>query len=265
MNMATLRWDIECLYSLLSETRHKHGSYLGKVSSLKGSVGESEKNENSLGLELTGRNTISWNGTRLDATSWTVIDGDAIGDNASDGEDPLINIALVYLRSLLQDSADLELGAKHHSAITAQDLAKLLHIPALPAQIDDERVYMERVLERTLQTLTEGNTDVSEWVEWFLYCVQSAIEESEKQLEPLQKEQEFWFLNGTKMENDRQQKMVSMLLDGFEEKLTTTVWATLTDCSQDTALRDIQDLVEKGILEKLPGGGRSTAYQIVRK
>lgn len=242
--MATLRWDIECLYALLSETRHQHGAYLGKVSSLKVKGGESGENENSFGLESTG---------------W-----DAIGGNATDGEDPLINLALVYLRSLLQDSEELELRTSHHSAITAQDLAKLLHIPALPTQIDDERVYMERVLERTLQTLTEGNTDASEWVEWFLYCVQSAIEESEKQLEPLQKEQEFWFQNGTKMENERQQKMVAMLLDGFEEKLTTTVWATLTDCSQDTALRDIQDLVEKGILEKLPGGGRSTAYQIAR-
>jgi len=230
MNMATLRtlkWDIECLYALLSETRHQHGAYLGKVSSLK-------------------------------------VEEVAIGGNAPDGEDPLINLAMVYLRSLLQDSADLELGAKHHSAITTQDLAKLLLIPALPAQIEDERVYMERVLERTSQSLSDGNPDVSEWVEWFLYCVQSAIEESEKQLEPLQKEQEFWFQNGTKMENERQQKMVAMLLDGFTEKLTTTVWATLTDCSQDTALRDIQDLVEKGILEKLPGGGRSTAYQIVR-
>ncbi len=242
--LKTLRWDIECLYGLLSKTRHQHGAFLGKVSLLKGSVGESGEY-----LKLFG----------LKSTDW-----DANAIHVNDGEDPLIYLAMVYLRSLLQVSEEHDVGSSHNSLTTAQDIAKRLHIPTLSAQIEDERVYMERVLERTSQTLSNANPDVSEWVEWFLYCVQSAIEESDKQLEPFQKEQEFWFHNGTKIDNERQQKMVTMLLDGFEEKLTTTVWALLTDCSQDTALRDIQDLVEKGILMKLPGGGRSTAYQIVR-
>ena len=259
MNMATLRWDIECLYSLLSETRHQHGSYLGKVSSLKGSVGESWEY-----LKSFGHESIGWDATRLDTNRWNSTDLDAIGSNESDGEDPLIHLAMGYLQYLLNEHEEFDSEGSHNSIITTHDLTKILGIPTLPAQINDERVYMELVLERTSQSLSDGNPDVSEWVEWFLFCVQSAIEESAKQLEPLQKEQEFWFQNGTKMENERQQKMVAMLLDGFEEKLTTTVWAALTDCSQDTALRDIQDLVEKGILEKLPGGGRSTSYQIVR-
>jgi Fic family protein len=70
--------------------------------------------------------------------------------------------------------------------------------------------------------------------------------------------------NASLLENDRQKKVLNKLLDGFEGKLSTTKWARITKCSQDTALRDIQDLIDKQILYKLPSGGRSTSYDLLR-
>jgi Fic family protein len=72
----------------------------------------------------------------------------------------------------------------------------------------------------------------------------------------------FWLINSSKLENERQQKIINMLLDGFEGKLTSSKWAKICKCSQDTALRDIKNLLEKQILKKLPGGSRSTAYAL---
>ncbi len=72
----------------------------------------------------------------------------------------------------------------------------------------------------------------------------------------------FWLQNGAKIGNERQRKILNMLLDGFDGKLTSSKWAKICKCSQDTALRDIQDLINKQVLYKLPGDGRSTSYEL---
>jgi Fic family protein len=72
----------------------------------------------------------------------------------------------------------------------------------------------------------------------------------------------FWEKNRTVALNDRQRKMLNKLMDGLEGKLTSSKWAKMTKSSPDTALRDIQNLIEKGMLEKEEGGGRSTSYKI---
>jgi Fic family protein len=74
----------------------------------------------------------------------------------------------------------------------------------------------------------------------------------------------FWIRNASGINNDRQKKVLNMLLDNFEVKLTSAKWAKICKCSQDTALRDIQDLIDKGILIKLPEGGRSTGYDLIK-
>ena len=72
-------------------------------------------------------------------------------------------------------------------------------------------------------------------------------------------------LFGKRIENERQKKILNKLLDGFDGKLTSSKWAKIGKCSQDTALRDIKDLIDKQILYKLPMGGRSTGYALMEK
>jgi Fic family protein len=131
---------------------------------------------------------------------------------------------------------------------------------SMSSQIRIERKRYYEILEET----QKSSLDVTKWLEWFLSCLLNSINASETILEKVVFKHEFWLKNSSKLENERQQKMLNMLLDGFDGKLTSSKWAKICKCSQDTALRDIRDLLEKQILEKLPGGSRSTAYDIVK-
>ena len=100
---------------------------------------------------------------------------------------------------------------------------------------------------------------------WFLGCLDRAFDGAEKILASVFEKADFWKKHATVQLNDRQRAMVNRLLDGFEGKLTSSKWATIEKCSPDTALRDIADLVERGILAKDRGGGRSTSYSLVSR
>jgi Fic family protein len=104
--------------------------------------------------------------------------------------------------------------------------------------------------------------DITAWLVWFLECFNRAITATDETLALVLKKARFWEKHATTLLNERQQLMLNKLLDGFEGKLNTSKWAKITKTSQDTALRDIQDLVNKAILTKEPGGGRSTSYTI---
>lgn len=105
--------------------------------------------------------------------------------------------------------------------------------------------------------------EIDQWVEWFLCCLVRAMETSEESIgKAIQKSRLFDMWRKTPM-NDRQQKMMNKLFEGFKGKLTTDKWAKICKCSHDTALRDIDDLITKGILLRSPEGGRSTSYDIV--
>ncbi|MBU1580195.1 MAG: DUF4172 domain-containing protein, partial [Bacteroidetes bacterium] len=90
----------------------------------------------------------------------------------------------------------------------------------------------------------------------------NAIESTEDTLSKILKKAEFWKIHSTTILNDRQQKIINRLLDGFDGKLTSSKWGKINKCSQDTALRDIQDLIKKDILQKDASGGRSTNYEL---
>jgi Fic family protein len=130
---------------------------------------------------------------------------------------------------------------------------------SMSAQIQRERSVYYTTLERT----QKGTLDVTPWQEWFLSCLLRAIEGSQGTLGAVMKKVRFWERFVQQSLNARQIKVLNRLLDGFEGKLTTSKWAKLTKCSQDTAYRDILDLVERGALRKDPGGGRSTSYSLV--
>jgi Fic family protein len=129
---------------------------------------------------------------------------------------------------------------------------------SMSAQIKVERKqYYEK-----LEIAQKANSDITAWILWFLQCLINAIDSTEVTLSTILHKAAFWKLHATTNLNDRQQKIINRLLDGFDGKLTTSKWGKINKCSQDTALRDIQDLIKKNILYKEPGGGRSTNYEL---
>jgi Fic family protein len=115
----------------------------------------------------------------------------------------------------------------------------------------------------TLETTQKGELDVTRWQAWFIDCLHRAIDGAQETLGAVLFKAQFWERFAKEPLNERQIKVLNRLLDGFEGKLTTSKWAKLAKCSQDTAYRDILDLVERGALRKDPGGGRSTSYSLV--
>jgi Fic family protein len=129
---------------------------------------------------------------------------------------------------------------------------------SMSAQIREERAQYYRILEQTQQ----GTLDITPWMEWFLGCLTRAIEGAQAALSGVMAKTRHWEQLRDVPLNDRQRLVITMLLEGFEGKLTTSKWAALTKSSNDTALRDIQQLVERGVLVRNAAGGRSTSYSL---
>ena len=129
---------------------------------------------------------------------------------------------------------------------------------SMSAQIRQERNDYYEILERT----QKGTLDVTPWMEWFLGCLGRAIDGAETTLAAVLRKARFWQIKRDLPINDRQRLVLNRLLDGFEGHLTTSKWAALAKCSSDTALRDILELVDRGVLVRNPGGGRSTSYSL---
>jgi len=129
---------------------------------------------------------------------------------------------------------------------------------SMSAQIRLERKAYYDLLEKT----QKGDLDITPWLEWFLGCLDRAINGAESILAGIFHKAHFWAAHTNKPFNERQRSIINRLFDGFEGKLTSSKWAKLAKCSQDTALRDIDDLVKCGVLVKEAGGGRSTSYAL---
>ena len=129
---------------------------------------------------------------------------------------------------------------------------------SMSTQIRKDRKQYYQVLEAT----QKGNLDITSWLLWFLNCMNSAIEASEGILTNTLKKALFWQTHSTTIFNDRQRRMVNMLFDGFEGNLNSSKWAKITKSSQDTAARDINQLISLGVLSKSSSGGRSTSYEL---
>jgi Fic family protein len=132
---------------------------------------------------------------------------------------------------------------------------------SMSAQIRLENKDYYNILEAT----QKNGTDVTPWLNWFLECLGRAIDGAGTLLGGVLEKARFWESISQSRVNDRQRAVLNRLLDGFEGKLTTTKWAKLTKSSQDTAHRDILDLVEKGILLRSEEGGRSTSYALASR
>ncbi|MCC6919500.1 MAG: Fic family protein [Alphaproteobacteria bacterium] len=129
---------------------------------------------------------------------------------------------------------------------------------SMSAQIRVERAAYYKILETT----QKGDLDITAWLTWFLECLGRAFDGAEVILAAVLKKAAFWKMAAYHPINERQRKVINLMLDGFEGKLTSSKWAALTKTSQDTANRDIADLVARNILMRSAAGGRSTSYSL---
>ena len=129
---------------------------------------------------------------------------------------------------------------------------------SMSAQIRVERNGYYDILERT----QKGNLDITEWIKWFLSCLINALKSTDKILTKVLLKADFWNKHSKTIINERQKKVLNKLLDGFEGKLTSMKWAKIAKCSKDSAVRDINDLINKDVLQKESAGGRSTYYEL---
>lgn len=129
---------------------------------------------------------------------------------------------------------------------------------SMSAQIRVERKGYYEILEKS----QKGNLDITEWIKWFLNCLINALNATDKILTRVLFKADFWRRHSKTIIIERQRKVLNKILDGFEGKLTSMKWAKMAKCSKDTAIRDINDLIKKNILQKEPEGGRSTNYEL---
>lgn len=181
--------------------------------------------------------------------------------NAPAATDPVIKAALAHLWFVTIHPFE-DGNGRIARAIADMALARSEASPqrfySMSAQIRLERSAYYDQLERT----QKGGVDVTDWLVWFLACLQRAIHGAQDLLAAVMDKARFWERAGKVTLNARQIVVLNRLLDGFEGKMTSSKWAVIAKCSQDTANRDITALIEAGLLRKGDGGGRSTHYEI---
>ena len=182
--------------------------------------------------------------------------------NGKDRGDPVINAALTHLWFVTIHPFE-DGNGRVARVIADMALARSENTPwrfySMSSQIRAERSAYYDILEAT----QKGDLDITAWLDWFLGCLDRAFDRAEVTLGAVLAKAKFWEANAVAPLNDRQRLIVNRLLDGFDGKLTSSKYALLTKCSQDTASRDIDDLIRQRILAKEPGGGRSTSYALV--
>lgn len=184
---------------------------------------------------------------------WVNRDGDAM--------DPILKAAVAHLWFVAIHPFD-DGNGRLTRTITDMLLARADGFPlrfySMSAEILRERKSYYEALERT----TQGSTEITGWLMWFLQTIRKALLHAEMTIRKVVCKAQFWQLHKDILMNERQVKMVNLLWEGFEGKLTTSKWAKITKASQATALRDITDLIAKGILVSAEDGGRSTNYRL---
>ncbi len=185
--------------------------------------------------------------------------------NADNGIDPVLKSGLAHLWFVTIHPFD-DGNGRIARAIADMSLTRSEKSPqrfySMSAQIRKERNAYYDTLEAT-QKQDDGN--VTPWLQWFLGCLDGAFDGAESTLATVLKKARFWETHSAADFNERQRDMINRLFDGFYGKLNTSKWAKIEKCSADTALRDITDLVERSILKKESGGGRSTSYALVEE
>jgi Fic family protein len=181
--------------------------------------------------------------------------------NTSSDTDPVIKSALAHFWFVTIhpfDDGNGRIARAIADMMLARSEKSSQRFYSMSSQIQHERNAYYDVLEKC----QKGTLDITLWIEWFLQCLKHAIASSESTLEAVLVKARFWKIHAGESFNDRQRIIINRLLDGFDGKLTSSKWAKITKCSQDTALRDISDLLNRDILAKDEAGGRSTSYEL---
>jgi Fic family protein len=183
--------------------------------------------------------------------------------NADTALDPVMKSALAHFYFVTIHPFD-DGNGRIARAIADLQLARAdrteLRFYSMSSQIQSER----KAYYDTLEQCQKGSLDITEWMSWHLGCMLRAIRASDAILGSVLDRAEFWKRHAGESFHERQRDMLNRLFDGFEGKLSSSKWAKITKCSQDTAQRDINDLIERDILEKEEAGGRSTSYKLAR-
>ena len=181
--------------------------------------------------------------------------------NVDPHDDPVIKAGLAHLWFVTVHPFDDGNGRMARAVgdmalARAEDSAQRFY--SLSAQIQRERsAYYDR-----LESTQKGGMDVTDWLEWFLACLLRAVQGAQETLASVLAKARYWQRWAGLPMNHRQIKLLNKLLDGFEGKLTSSKWAAIAKCSQDSALRDINELLECGVLKKSTASGRSTSYEL---
>jgi Fic family protein len=181
--------------------------------------------------------------------------------NRETGDDPVIKAALAHLwfvtihpfedgnGRIARGIADMALARSDGSPQRFYGMSSQIRL--------ERKDYYD-----TLEATQKGDTDITRWVAWFLGCLDRAFDGAEATLATVLAAARFWETHAGEAFNERQRMMLQRLLTGFDGKLTSSKWALIAKCSQDTAGRDIDDLVQRGVLVKDAAGGRSTSYSL---
>jgi Fic family protein len=179
--------------------------------------------------------------------------------NGTNDIDPVLKAAIAHLWFVTIHPFD-DGNGRIARALTDMQLSRAdksaQRFYSMSSQIRIERKEYYDILEKT----QKGPLDVTEWISWFLACLDRALTGTDSTLAGVMEKARFWERHSVTPLNDRQRIMLNKLLDGFDGKLTSSKWAKITKTSQDSAVRDINDLLQRGILAREPGGGRSTSY-----
>jgi len=181
--------------------------------------------------------------------------------NGTPGEPPLIRAGLGHLWLVTLhpfDDGNGRIARAVGDLLLARADGSPQRFYSLSAQIQRERKAYYAILERT----QKGSMDVTEWLAWFLESLHRAVDHAQHTLDAVLVKTRFWQRWATTPLNERQVKLLNKLLDGFEGRLSSSTWAAIAKCSPDTALRDINDLLARGVLRKTDAGGRSTSYKL---
>lgn len=183
--------------------------------------------------------------------------------NAASQDDPLVKAGLAHLWFVTlhpMDDGNGRMARAVGDMALARAESTVQRYYSLSAQIQRERKDYYDQLERT----QKGTLDVTDWLEWFLSCLLRAVQGAQDMLSAVLGKASFWRQWADTPMNERQIKLLNKQLDGFDGKLTTSKWAAIAKCSQDTALRDINELLALGVLVRSAASGRSTSYEIAK-
>jgi Fic family protein len=183
--------------------------------------------------------------------------------NKATENDAVLNAAIAHLWFLTNhpfEDGNGRIARAITDLLLCRSEQKTQRFYSISAQIKKQKKSYYEILESS----QKGDLDITAWLSWFLDCMEKAIAASSEIVQKIMSKHKFWDDHKLVTFNDRQLKILELLLSDFFDNLTTSKWAKLNKCSSDTALRDIQDLMDKKVLTKSDSGGRSTNYELIK-